>query len=152
MARHSEVKTGLSFLEISAEQALFPTHRRQLEGMIVSIYENERPLAGLAGWLDWRFRGALSDFIQSGFIKGKEGECAYLPVVKQEKTFHLILVGAGNTPVPGQRGSLPLESLRSLKKNLASLRLEKLGISLKDFEDTMIQSLKGLPLWIVRAP
>lgn len=152
MARHSEVKTGLSSLEVSAAHALFPAEQRQLEGMVVSIYENERPLAGLAGWLDWRFRGALSHFIQSGFITGKEGECAYLPVVQQEKTFHLILIGAGNNSSPGQRGSLPAESLKELKKNLTSLRLEKIGVSRKDFEEHFIQSLKGLPLWIVRAP
>lgn len=136
--------------DLTIDQTLF---KNLIDGMIVSIYENERPLAGLAGWLDWRFRGIFSSFIKNHFITGKAGECAYLPITQDHQTFHFILVGAGNSIKPGKREMLPTESISALKKNLTSLHLQKLGISKSEFEDRafnqLTQALKGIPLWII---
>jgi len=48
----------------------------------------------LAGLLDWRFQGVISGFLGSGFLTGRTGECAYLPVERGGVTYHLVLVGA----------------------------------------------------------
>jgi|GEM_PF-680549 len=158
MAKNSAVTDQHILLDLSSDltldlvldETLFKT---LIEGMIVSIYENERPLAGLAGWLDWRFRGAFSSFVKSEFITGKAGECAYFPITQKNQTFHFILVGAGCSSQPGQRETLPPESISAVKKNLASLQLKKLGISRSEFEarafDQVIHALKGIPLWII---
>lgn len=135
-------------LKMSLDQALFTGSQRQLEGMVVVIYENERPLAGTAGWLDWRFRGALSSFVKSGFITGKEGECAYLPITHQNQIFHLILIGAGVNTAPGQRPRLAPQCLQGLKQNLSALKIQKIGIIENEFQ-SLSTDLKGVPLWIV---
>jgi len=70
---------AFSTLEMDADLALFGD---QIQGVVVLCYENERPLQGLAGLLDWRFRGELSRAIQRGVLTGKSGECVYLPIRK----------------------------------------------------------------------
>lgn len=117
-------------LELDGDSALF---EGKIQGIILTCHENERPLQGLAGLMDWRFEGALSRFIQAGFFSGKPGECVYVPVTKLGKTYHILLVGAGKTPFAGRRGQVPPESLKILKKNLSTLKLTKLGASRSDF-------------------
>jgi len=138
-------------LEIDADRALF---EGQLQGMVLSCHENERPLQGLAGLLDWHFQGALSHGLRAGVLTGREGECAYVPVERAGKTYHLILVGCGQMESPAKRSKIPAESLRTLEKNLRSLKLERVGISLSDFggmnEASLERDLKGVPLWIAK--
>ena len=139
------------FLDMEAESALFDG---KLQGLIVLCHENERPLQGLAGVLDWRFHGQISKYIRSNAISGKSGECVYLPVQKNNRLYHIILLGGGQTTEPGKRDSVPQETFEKLKKNLLNLRLEKMGLSQKDFgnlsEELLIKNLKGVPLWITR--
>lgn len=136
-------------LDIDADRALF---EGQLQGLVITCYENERPLQGLAGLMDWRFFGAMSQCLKAGAITGKAGECVYFPISRNGETFHLILVGSGHAPSAGSRREPPAESIRALQKNLASLRLQKVGISRKDFgnvtNDYFTKNLKGVPLWI----
>lgn len=133
------------------ERALFDG---RIQSVAVTAYQNERPFCGLAGLLDWRFHGAITKHILSGKITGKAGECVYLPMSRNGTTYHIILAGAGTTPSPGQRSTVPEETLQILKKNLISMRLPKIGISCSDFgyvtEDFFAKRLKGVPLWITQ--
>src|SRR3954465_8128541 len=94
------------FLDLEAEPALFSVET-PLTGMVASFHENERPLQGLAGLLDWRLDGEISRFLRAGGLSGRPGECAYLPVTHAGRTLHVVLVGAGRSHLPGERGSLP---------------------------------------------
>jgi hypothetical protein len=136
-------------LELPPDQALFDG---KIQGLVLSFYENERPLQGLAGLMDWHFQGILSKNIRAGVITGKPGECAYVPVQKGDRVYHLILAGAGHTS-KNKRAPLPAETLQALQKNLTSLRLNQMGVSRSDFgnvtDDYFTKNLKGLPLWIV---
>src|SRR3954466_8548833 len=106
-------------LRTSVDDALFGG---SLRGIIATFHENERPLGGLAGLLDWRFQGAITQCLKAGFLTGKAGECAYFPVTRNGTTFHLLLTGAGKSSAFGARTPLPPESVRALMKNLTSLR------------------------------
>lgn len=136
-------------LEIDAEQALFTG---AVQGLAVACYAHERPQQGLAGLLDWRFHGALSRCLRAGAITGSLGECAYLPITRNQTTYHLICVGAGHGQQPGLRTRLPNEAVAALKKNLATLRLTKIGVSSSDFggmdEEYFAKTFSGVPLWI----
>jgi hypothetical protein len=140
-----------SLESVNAEAALFSG---QLDGLIASFHENERPLAGLAGLLDWRFRGAISRALASGAISGREGECVYLPVSRAGRTFHLILAGAGKSAGPGRRADLPEATWKALARNVAGLRLARLGISRTDLgeldEAALARRMKGQTVWIVK--
>lgn len=138
-------------LDFSFDQALFANH---LKGGVTLLFENERPLQGLAGLLDWRFQGALSQKLKSGFVTGKEGECTYLPIERNGTVYHLILLGGGPVSSFKKRKALPQSSWEILRKNLISLKLPKLGISLQDFENPPLheftKNLGGTSLCIVK--
>jgi len=136
-------------LEVDPERALF---EGKVQALAVAFYQNERPPLGLSGVLDWYFQGAISRYIRSGAISGHIGECTYFPCNRNGATFHIILAGAGIASAPGRRDQLPDVTLSTLQKNLASLRLEKVGISKADFgnitPEYLAQHMKGVPLWI----
>lgn len=136
--------------EADPDHALFSG---QIHGLVAACYENERPLAGLAGLLDWRFKGAISRCIRAGAITGKPGECVYLPMDKNGITFHLILVGAGQSDTPGARQALPAETMRALEKNIASLKLKKIGASQTDLAmsaSSIEKHFKDVPLRVLK--
>ena len=137
-------------IKISADTALFTG---EIQGLVVTFHENERPLCGLAGLLDWRLQGLISFHLRNSSIVGKAGECVYFPVSRNQRTYHLLLAGAGSSEAPGQRDEIPSETLHAISRNLASLRLKNIGISRSDFgnvgEDFFARNFKGAPLWIV---
>src|SRR5438067_1398532 len=136
-------------LDLSADRALFTG---KIKTIIATVYENEKPLGGLGGLLDWRLFGAISDSIRRGVITGKKGECSYFPVTRNDVTFHVLLVGAGESSEPGARDTLPSEAVKALQKNLASLHPPKVGLSRADFggasDEALARQFKGIPLWI----
>lgn len=132
-----------------AEQTLFTG---QFQHLIVTFFTNERPPRGLAGRLDWYFHGAISQQLQQGAITGKLGECVYLPLRKKQGTYHLLLLGCGESQEPGLRTPVPQSGLQVLKKNLHSLKWKTVGISLSDFgqktPSELSKTLEGVQLWI----
>lgn len=149
-------------IEHAPEQALFSALPDSLNGLIATFHTNERPLQGLAGILDWHFHGAISSYLRAGAMSGEVGECAYLPLSlpvedaqgKPGRLFHIILAGGGASSSPGKRQSLDDKTYTALKKNILSLKIERLGISQSDFgnvsRETLTQHFKEVPLWIVR--
>src|SRR3989344_1576091 len=83
----------------------------ELKGLVAVCFENERPLQGLAGLLDWRFQGALSEYLRAGIITGKVGECVYLPITKNNRNYHLLLIGGGRTKKVKKRTLPPPTSI-----------------------------------------
>jgi hypothetical protein len=136
-------------LAVGADRALF---EGSVDGLVCLFYRNERPLHGLSGILDWRFHGQISRVLRLGAIHGEEGECVYMPAVRQGRIFHLVLAGAGISETPGVRARPPVETLEKVRQNLLSLKIPKVGISRKDFggmADTFLnQHFKGVGLWV----
>lgn len=120
-----------SLATLSVDEALFaPDH---LSGMVATYHVNERPLQGVVGLLDWRFQGAISNFLKSGALTGQEGECAYLPIRRGERLFHILLLGSGSSKKPGARTRPSSRVLKVLRENLENLKIRELGLSLSDF-------------------
>ncbi|MCC7440410.1 MAG: hypothetical protein IT285_02185 [Bdellovibrionales bacterium] len=141
---------SLEHLDLDADAALFQSRVR---GVVAVCFQNERPLQGLAGLLDWRFQGLLSRYIRQGAASGRLGECVYLPVTRNEHLYHLLLVGGGSAPSPGVRPALGEEALAPLRKNLLSLRLDRVAVSRADLgggdDSWFSRSLKGVPFCLV---
>jgi hypothetical protein len=131
-------------LEISLDQAL---NENKVDGIVAVIYENERPMQGLAGWVDWRFRGLVSRFIKTGAVTGRIAECVYVPFPGPDATTHLVLIGGGHLSRYGKRGLISDEAFSALRKNLVSLNIRTLGISQTEFgglnADYLEKQLKG---------
>ncbi len=64
---------------------------RRADVLVLPIFADERPLTGLAGLVDWRLRGALSQWLMSGFATGAERERVLYPS-RGRLTFPLVLV------------------------------------------------------------
>lgn len=155
-----ETPPSHEYLEIDPDEALFdgagpqgPLRSSPLNAVIATLHEDERPLQGLAGLLDWRFRGAISEFLRSGVLHGRTGECAYLPLFWRERTLHLILVGVGALASAGDRQRIDPEGLNAVKKNAAGLKLDRIGVSLRDLgqsgEMLLKNELVALPLYVM---
>jgi hypothetical protein len=65
------------------------------EVIACGIYRDERPLAGLAGLLDWRLAGRLSRLVKEGFLVGEVGELLAMPVRPRLPFDKLLVAGLG---------------------------------------------------------
>lgn len=67
----------------------------RVEAVFLPFFEDERPLRGAAGLLDWRLCGALSALLQSGRSVGAEGELTMLLGRARLPFEKVLLVGEG---------------------------------------------------------
>jgi len=138
---------GLRRMEgVSAEKALF---EGMSDGLVVAVPSNEAPLHGLAGILDWRFRGQLSLFhahnptpdSRTGF-RGSLGELTLVPLQNRGKTYSVLLVGVGQIVKPGARTSTALSTLACpLQNTLKGLGWKAPGFSCRDWGDISLAQL-----------
>jgi hypothetical protein len=73
-----------------------PPELRKLDELAVELcvcglWSDERPARGLAGLLDWRLAGRLSELVRSGFVTGERGEALLIPG-KPHVSFEKVLV------------------------------------------------------------
>jgi len=66
------------------------------EALCLFVGEEERPLTGLAGLVDWRLSGRLSRMIRSGLLTGAPGEALLTPPGSRLSFEKLFLFGTGN--------------------------------------------------------
>ncbi|MEI7894796.1 MAG: M17 family peptidase N-terminal domain-containing protein [Myxococcales bacterium] len=59
------------------------------------IWQDRRPFQGLAGLLDWRLSGRLSELTRSGFLNGTLGEVLLMPLGLELPFDKLLLFGLG---------------------------------------------------------
>lgn len=68
-----------------------------LEAVCCFISEDERPLSGAAGFVDWRLCGEFSRVLRSGFFTGTPGDKLLLPTEARVPARKLFAVGLGRT-------------------------------------------------------
>lgn len=69
--------------------------RRRVDLGVLPIFEDERPLQGLAGLVDWRTGGRLSALLRSGFCTGAASEAVLVPGCRTLPVERLVLLGLG---------------------------------------------------------
>jgi hypothetical protein len=86
---------------------ILPTLRRldlaATEVLVACFAEDERPVRGLAGLLDWRMNGRLSSLLVDGFATGMLGEVLLVPGKPRLPFDKVILFGLGRTSDFGDR-------------------------------------------------
>ena len=70
-----------------------------VDSLCVFVSEDERPLRGVAGYLDWRLCGQLSRVILASFFTGEPGDCLLLPSEGRVAMPRVFVMGLG----PGKR-------------------------------------------------
>jgi len=79
-----------------------------------SLWEDERPMRGLAALVDWRMGGRLSALIKSGFLSGRHGEALLVPG-KPHVPFEKVLVAG-----LGRRADFDDDAFRGSVTRIAS--------------------------------
>jgi hypothetical protein len=120
----------------SAEEALLDlpisqSQPNELSVLVCAIHEDQRPLKGAAGALDWRLRGFLSRFVMNGSIAGKRDEIVYVPIQHHGTVRHLLLVGLG--PRANSDSSLAVDVSKRVAKAISSLNFKRVLVSQSSF-------------------
>ena len=134
----------MSRLEIS----LFPGSvvEAPADTILVPLPEDERPLRGDAGLVDWRLCGLISEQLRSGYVSGALGEAALLPGSRPLSPPRILLVGTGKPPARG--GARPI--LRAMRTAAGKLLMMKSPAALLacpgaiDFAEDAVALLRGL--------
>jgi hypothetical protein len=76
-----------------------------VDALIVSFFNDERPLRGVAGLADWRLCGRISRLLRTGRLRGALGEVTLLPPAGKRLPFgRLLLFGLGESDYPAPFG------------------------------------------------
>lgn len=120
--------------------------------VVLGLLVDDRPLAGLAGWLDWRLGGELSRCMQSKLCTGQIGEQVLLSCRGRIGAERLFVFGLGERKKVKQNTSRFFESLQSSIKNAHSKRLALLlplrGAELEVLQSQLINKLDCQELFI----
>jgi hypothetical protein len=66
-----------------------------VDGLVLTVFKDERPLRGAAGLCDWRLGGRLSRLIQRGRLGGAEGETLLMPPGRRLPFRRILVAGLG---------------------------------------------------------
>jgi hypothetical protein len=66
-----------------------------VDGLIVTLFKDERPLRGATGLADWRLCGRLSRLVASGRLTSAEGETLLMPPGRRLPFQRILAVGLG---------------------------------------------------------
>ena len=114
--------------------------------LVCSVFEDQRPLKGVAGALDWRLKGFLSRFVMSGRITGANEEYVYVPIKHESHVKHLMLVGLGAHGAKSDKHGDQV--LTGLAKRVADLKFKRVAVSRSSFpfldENRIKRALKGV--------
>jgi len=67
----------------------------KLESLALFVFQDVRPLRGVAGYIDWRLCGSLSRMIMAGHFEGRRGEHVLMPVTGTLNIQRLFIFGLG---------------------------------------------------------
>ena len=84
------------------------------EALCLFVSEDERPLTGLAGLVDWRLSGRLSRMIRAGLVIGAAGEALLTPPGMRLAFKKLFVFGLGSARSEEELAARLLDALRRL--------------------------------------
>jgi hypothetical protein len=66
-----------------------------VELLACSVWRDQRPMRGVAGLLDWRLAGTLSQLARKGFLAGELGELLFVPGRPRLRFEKVLVFGLG---------------------------------------------------------
>jgi len=86
------------------------------EALCLFVSEDERPLTGLAGLVDWRLSGRLSRMIRAGLVIGAAGEALLTPPGMRLAFRKLFVFGLGSARTDDELAGRLADALRRLSQ------------------------------------
>ena len=96
--------------------------------LVLSVFEDERPLRGLSGLIDWRTAGMLSRFLVRGHVTGQEGEIVLFPPGGKVGVSRGLILGLGNASAYDEKRYARV--VADAADHISRLRLKSLALSL----------------------
>ena len=121
--------------------------------LLLPVPEDERPLRGDAGWIDWRLCGEISRRLLSGCVTGKFGEAILFPGRAPLRAARVLLLGVG--PRAGLREGLVQRMMGEAAGRLRELRSHSALLALPsgiELEHRAADLLRGLVLGLASQP
>ena len=115
-----------------------PIERAKSDIVVVSVFEDERPLSGAAGRVDWRLCGKLSFLIADGRLSGAAGEAVLVTPRGAIRAPILVVLGLGRRR-DFEAGDLEAAATSAASRSLA-LHASNVALPLPSSEST------GIPL------
>ena len=72
-----------------------PIDKLECELLVLMHYENEIPLMGQLGLIDWRLNGKLSQLVQENHFSGRAREMILMPAEHRFRAQKMIILGLG---------------------------------------------------------
>ena len=120
-----------------------------LDGAVAVVFQDERPLTGLAARADWRLNGFLSRLLVDNRFSGDRGEWLLVHTQGRLSFTHLFLVGLGRKG--GRTAANSKRALEGIAGKVALAGIHRLAIDLTEVippemapEDAMVIFLEAL--------
>jgi hypothetical protein len=107
--------------ELSIDVQGSAIERARADLVVVPLFDDERPLQGGVGRVDWRLCGQLSSLVASGRLSGTPGEAALMLAFGGLAAQRLLVLGAG------RRSAFDRKALAALARDAAG-RAAALGV------------------------
>lgn len=120
--------------------------RQECQLVQVGFFEDERPLRGPAGLLDWRLNGAISREIIHGRITGRFKETVIIPSNQRIRSPKILLIGLGMA----RRISYPKlrEVSAHLLQTLLKIKVLDFCCSIPHSKPYPLECSKAVEVWI----
>lgn len=99
-----------------------------IDTLVLFVGQDERPLRGTAGFVDWRLNGALSRILLQGFFTGALGEKLLVPTGQRVPMGRIFAVGLG--PLATLGAVRLAEVLESAARMLSAAKVEQAALEL----------------------
>lgn len=99
-----------------------------VDALCLFVGEDDRPLPGSAGYVDWRMCGSLSRILQSGFFVGAREDSLLMPTDGRFSVPRVFVIGLGQRR--GLNASSLGEALANAGRVLARARVEAVALEI----------------------
>ncbi|MFC2075020.1 M17 family peptidase N-terminal domain-containing protein [Bdellovibrionota bacterium] len=114
-----------------------PIDRVSSHALLLFFNENEKPLAGNVGLIDWRLNGRLSDLLAKRKIEGAQGEVLMIPGQGRVCSETIFLFGTGEKKAISKLVS-------KIRQTVRNLGVKSLAVSMTSARGTELAFWKKL--------
>jgi hypothetical protein len=119
---------------------------RESGALVVTFFEDERPLRGAAGLADWRLCGRLSRLIKKNRVEGSKGESLMMPPGRRLPFERILLFGLGSSTTFNE--DIYRQMVRRIHDVVARAKITDYAVQPPGRASGLIAARRALELWI----
>ena len=120
--------------------------RLHAELVVLPFFEDERPLRGASGLIDWRLCGAISRKILAGYLDGRFGEQGLLANPARLRADGLLFFGLGRNEAFDE--SRARAACTSIAEAVREARTSSVALALPGRSLERLPALRAMQIWL----